>query len=102
MSEAEQQTIIERARVIDTVFVSQQGTGQPTQVKQTIPIGIVAGESRELHPQHDADVSQSDLRGELGEARSIEEAAGRYALVFADHDDLCFCPPECYPVTNQI
>ena len=47
-------------------------------------------------------MSQSDLRGELGEAGSIEEATGRHALVFVDHDDLCFGPPECYRASHEV
>ena len=65
------QPIVERARIIDAILVCQYGVGQPTQVEQTVPVGVVAGQPGNLQPQDDADVTQSDLRGELGEAGAI-------------------------------
>src|SRR3989442_999804 len=47
-----------------------------------------------LQPQDDADATQSDLRGELGEAGSIEQSVGGYTLIFIDHVDLSLRPAE--------
>jgi len=45
---------------------------------------------------------QRDLGGELGEAGSIEQAAGGDALVFVDYVDLCFAPAECDRASHKV
>ena len=46
--EAEQQTIIEMARVVDSVFVQDETAGQGADLEQAMPVDIAAGKARHL------------------------------------------------------
>ena len=69
------QAIVEQRRVIDAIGVADQRVGQPAQVEQAVPVGVVAGEARDLEPEHDPDVAEGDLGGQAREAAAL---AGRW------------------------
>jgi len=64
---AQQQPIVEHRRVVDAVGVGDEGVGHPGQVQQPVPVGIVAGQPRALQRQHDPDLPEADLGGQLSE-----------------------------------
>ena len=50
--EAEQQAIIEQARVVHALGVDDEGTHEGTQVEELIPVAIVPGQPRDLQAEH--------------------------------------------------
>ena len=63
------QPVIEQRRMIEAVGVGDQGVGHPGQVQQPIPVGVVAGQPRDLQRQHDPDLPHADLGGQLARTR---------------------------------
>ena len=49
----EQQAVVEVRRIVDAVFVEDQGVGQRADLEQAVPVGRVARQARDLQPQHD-------------------------------------------------
>jgi len=90
----EHEAIVEGAWIIDPVLVGKDRGGQPAQVEQTIPIGVVAGQAGHLQPKDDADATQSDLGGELGETGAVSDAASGQAEVLVDDKHLVLGPAQ--------
>src|ERR1700740_2527083 len=86
--EAEQQAIIENCRMIDAIAIADQRVGDTAEIEQAVPIGIVAREAGHFEAEHDADMSERDFCGEMGEAAALDDAVAGQAEVFVDHDDL--------------
>ena len=49
----------------------------PAQIEQPIPVGVVAGHSRDLQVQDDADVAESDVGGQASAARAAFRRGAR-------------------------
>jgi len=62
--ETQQQAIVEGGRVVDPVLVQDEGARQAADLQQAVPVAVVAGEARDLQPQHDAHMAQANLRDE--------------------------------------
>jgi hypothetical protein len=92
--EAEQQAIIEHRRMIDAVGIADERVGETAEIKQAVPIGIVAREAGHFEAEHDADMSERDFCSETGEAAALDDAGAGQAEVFVDHDDLLRRPAE--------
>src|SRR5215470_10221271 len=86
--EAEYQTIVEQCRMIDAVAVTDEGICETAKIEQTIPVGIVAREARNLEAKNDADVTESNFGGKSGEATPINDAGSSNPEIFIDDDDL--------------
>ena len=82
---AEQQAVVEQSRMVDAVGVGDQGVGHPGQVQQPIPVGVVAGQPRNLQRQHDSHLSEPDLGGQLGEPGPARGTGTADAEVVIDH-----------------
>jgi hypothetical protein len=54
--EAEDQPVIEQRRVVHAVGITDQGVGHAAQIQQSIPVGVVAREPRDLEAQDNADL----------------------------------------------
>ncbi len=59
--EAEQQPVVEVGGVIEPVLVADQRSGQRADLKQPMPVGVVARETRDLKAEHDPGVADTDL-----------------------------------------
>ena len=93
--EAEHQSVVEHGRMIDAVGVADEGVSEATQIEQAIPVGVVAGEARDLEAEDDADIAQSHLGGEPGKPISGDDAGSRKPEILIDDNDLLGWPTEC-------
>jgi hypothetical protein len=60
--------------VVDPIGVADQGVGQAAEIEQAIPVGVVAGQARDLQAEHDTDMAQRHLRGEPCKAAAFDNA----------------------------
>ena len=58
---AQHEAIIKIARVIEAVFVADQGAGQPAELEELVPVGGVAGEPGAFQAEHDPGPAQGHL-----------------------------------------
>ena len=86
--EVEHQTIVEQRWMIDTVAIADEGIGETAKIEQTIPVGVVAGETGDLKAEHDADMTEGNLSGKAGEAVPFDDAISGKSEVFVDDHDL--------------
>ena len=70
----EQEPVVERRRVIDSVGVANERVREAAQIEQSVPVGVVSGQARNFQAEHDADVSKADFRGKAREARPFDNA----------------------------
>ena len=91
--EAEQQTIVEQCRMIDTVSIADEGVGEAAEIEQAIPVGVVACETGDFEAEHDTDVAEDDFGGQLGKAVSLGDTSSGEPEIFIDDDNLLRRPP---------
>ena len=51
--EPQHQAVVEESGVVYSIGIADQGVGHPTEVEQSVPIGIVACQARDFQSQHD-------------------------------------------------
>ena len=61
--------------MIDAIGVADQGIRHAAQVKQAIPVGIIARQAGNFEAQDDPDMAQCDLRGQPGKAGAVRPLA---------------------------
>ena len=66
--QAEQQAVVEVARIVEPVLVEDEGLGQGADLEQAMPLRGVAGQPRHLQAKHDAHLAHADRRHQLLEA----------------------------------
>ena len=74
-------------RIVDAVFVEDEGGGQGAQLDQAMPIGRVAGEARDFQAHDDAGLAERHLADELLEAVARGRARAGLAEVAVDDVD---------------
>lgn len=90
----QEQPVVVKPGVIDTVGVSDQRVGQSAQVEQPIPVGIAPGQAGDLDSQDDPDFPQADIGHQPLEALAPVRALGRQPEITVDHDDVARGPAE--------
>ena len=90
----EQQSVVELARVIQAIFVADQGGGDAAQFEQLVPVGGVAGQPRAFQAEHDPGAAQRHLGDEVLKAFPVRGAGPGLALVDVDHGDLLVGPAQ--------
>ena len=73
--------------MIDAIGVADQGVGHAAEVEQAIPVAVVAGEARDLEPEHDPDVTEGDLGGQASEAAAVAGTGTRETEILIDDHD---------------
>ena len=66
--EAEQQSVVEVRRIVETVFVEDQRVGQCADLQQTVPIRRVAREARDFQSHHEAGAAEPHIGDQSLEA----------------------------------
>ena len=92
--ESEQQSVVEVGRVIEAVLVEDQRVGERADLQQSMPVGVVARQPRDLQAEHDPGLAQADVGDEPLEPFAVGGARAGLALVGVDHDDLLDRPAE--------
>jgi hypothetical protein len=44
--------------------IADERVGEAAQIDEAVPVGIVASQTRDLKPEHEADVTKRDLGGQ--------------------------------------
>jgi hypothetical protein len=96
------QPVVEQRRVVDAVGVGEQGVGHPGQVQQPVPVGVVAGQPGALQRQHEPDLPEPDLGGQLGKPRPASRAGPAAAKVVVDHADRAAWPAQLGGPADQV
>ena len=82
--EAEQKAIVELGRIVDAVFIEDEGCGQGAQLDEAMPIGRVAGEPRDFQAHDDAGLAERHLADEFLEAVARRRARSGLAEIAID------------------
>ena len=72
--QAKHQPVVEHRGVVDPIRVTDQSVSQAAEIEQAVPVGVVAGQTRDLQAEHDTDMAQCDLRGEPRKAAAFDNA----------------------------
>src|SRR6516165_4587652 len=81
---SEQQSIVEHRRVINAIGIADERVGEAAEIEQAIPIGVVAGEARDLKTEHDPHMPKRDFRREARKAAAFDATGAGDAKVFVD------------------
>ena len=84
--EPQEQTIVDRARVIEPVLVTDERVTERAQLEQPVPVSIVSSKSGALEPEHDPGLSERHVGNESLEPLAVGGCGARHALVDVDHD----------------
>src|SRR5438477_740338 len=91
--EAEQEPVIEYARMVQTISVGDQRIDERAEIQQVVPVAIVAGQPRDLDGEDDADMAQTHLADESFET-DASNASATDPEVIIDHYHLGPRPPQ--------
>src|ERR1700733_14310954 len=80
--------------MVDAVVVANECIGHAAEFQQAIPIGLVAGQTRDFQAQHDAHVSQSHFAGKASETGASVGAGAGEAEIFIDNHYLLRGPAQ--------
>jgi hypothetical protein len=58
---AQEEPVIEVPRVVEAVFVADQGAGHAAQLEELVPVGGVAGQPGAFQAEHDPGAAERDL-----------------------------------------
>jgi hypothetical protein len=72
--QAKHQSVVEYRGVVDPIGVADQSVSQAAEIEQAVPVGVVAGQTRDLQTEHNTDMAQCDLRGEPRKATAFDNA----------------------------
>jgi hypothetical protein len=87
--------------MIDAVGVADERVGDPAQLQQAIPIGIVPGQARDFQSEDDAHVGQRDFAGQTRKAGALVDAGAGQPQVFIDDHHLLFGPAQLASPAGQ-
>jgi hypothetical protein len=99
--QAQQQTIVEQRRVVDAIIVADQCVGDAAEFQQAIPVGVVAGQARDLEAQNDSHVGQRHFAGQRSEAGALVGTGAGQPEVFIDDDHLLSGPTQLAGFVGQ-
>src|ERR1035438_9504749 len=93
---AQYQAVIEGHRIINAVLVHEQRARRSADLQQPVPVGAVAGQTRNLQAQHDSRMPQADFRYEPLKPFPVLRGGPRKAQIIVHHHDLLLSPAESY------
>jgi hypothetical protein len=91
---AEQHAVVEVGRVVEAVLVADQRAGQPADLEQAVPVGVVSGQARAFQAEHDPGPAHADLGDEALEPFPVGCRRAGVALVDVDDGDLLGAPAQ--------
>ena len=100
--QAEQQSAVRAAGIIDAVAVGDQATAQAADIEQRIPIRAVAGETRDVDGQDQADLAEPDASDQLLEAAALRRRRPAEPEVGIDDVDVSLVPSEFARALPQV
>ena len=91
--ESEQEPVVEVSGIVDAVLVEDQRVAQRADLQQPMPVGGVAGQPRDLEPEHDAGATHADFGDQVLEPLAVLVGSG-LTEVGVDHDNPLGRPAE--------
>ena len=85
--QAQQQAIVEVRRIVQPILIEDERVGERAQLKQSMPIGGVARQSRYFKAEHDPDATQTDFGHQTLKAFPVSRAGAGLPEVAVDDDD---------------
>src|SRR5215469_16269041 len=80
--------------MIDAIGIANERVGQASEVDETVPIGVIAGEPRDLETEHKTHPCECYFGGEVSKARSPHRAVTGEAEILIDDNDSILRPTE--------
>ena len=99
---AREEPVVKVPRVIQAVFVADQGAGHAAQFEELMPVGGVAGQPGALRAGHDPGPAQGYLGDQVLEPFPVGGAGAGVALAGAGHGDLVRRPAEADRLAAQV
>ena len=99
---AQEQAVIKIARVVEAVFVADQGAGHGAELEELMPVGGVAGQPGAFQAEHDPGPAEGDLGDQVLEPFPVGGGGAGVALVDVDHGDLIIAPAERDRLAAQV
>src|SRR5215467_5476023 len=88
--------------MINPISITDERVGQATEIEQTVPIRIIARQSRDFQAEHDAHLAEADLGGHAREAGSLGKAGAGNTEVLIDDLHLIASPTEPRGAFGQL
>ena len=86
--EPQQETIIEDARIVDTIWIDHDGAYQAAEFDEMMPVAAVTGQAGSLNAKDGANLSRTDFRNQMLEPRAFDLAGPRAPKILVDYLDL--------------
>ena len=81
-------------RVIQAVLVPDEATGESVQLEQSLPVGVIARQARDLQSQNDTGVAERDLADQMLKAIAVISVFPEDTQVVVDDVNALVRPPE--------
>ena len=82
------------ARIVDTVLVQDEGFGKRADLEQTVPVGGIPRQARDLQPHHHTDPPKADFGHHTLKATALSRRRAREPEILVDNDQLFGGPAE--------
>ena len=99
---AQQEPVVEVARVVEAVFVADQRAGHAAQFQELVPVGGVSGQPGAFQAEHDPGAAEGHFGDQLLEPFPVGGGGAGLALVDVDHGDLAGGPAQRDRLAAQV
>ena len=100
--ESEQETVVERRRIVHAVHVRDERLPNGAEVQEPVPVAVVARQPRDLQPEHEPRASEREVRHEPLESGALVATAGGTSQVVVDDNHLRGLPTQLTRVPCQL
>src|SRR5262249_8220063 len=80
---------------------ADQSVGHTAEIKQAIPVGIIARQAGDFQPEYDAHAAESDFRREASEPGALSPSGTRQTQIFVDDHHLFLGPAQRAGLLDQ-
>ena len=86
--EAQQEPIIEDARIVDAIWIDHESAYQAAEFDEMMPVSTVTCQARSLNAKQGANLSRADFRNQMLESGAFHLAGPRTSKILVDYLDL--------------
>jgi hypothetical protein len=90
----QQKPVVEARRIVDAVFIEDQGVGKGANLQKALPVGIVARQPGDFQPHHDSGMPHADVADQPLKPLAPGRRRSGLTLIAIDDDDLLVAPAE--------
>src|ERR1700719_867359 len=90
--EPKQETVIEACWIVDAILIENQGISEGADLQQTLPVGIVPREPRDLEAHYDAGQAHANVADQALKALTPGGRCTGLTLIAVNDDDLLVAP----------